>query len=93
MLKKVGEPAPPKGLKLKLFRAPIYLYRLKLGFLLGERFIRLQHWGRVSGALKDTVIEVIDQDKTNGKIYSAFRAIRVNGVRFRLFCEIRSILV
>ncbi len=71
MLKKIGEPVPPKGIKLKLFRAPIYLYHLKLGFLLGERFIHLQHWGRVSGELKETVIEVIDQDKANGKIYSA----------------------
>jgi len=71
MLKKIGEPAPPRGLKLKLFRAPLYLYHLKLGFLLGERFIHLQHWGRVSGALKETVIEVIDQDKASGKIYAA----------------------
>ncbi|PLW66857.1 hypothetical protein [Pseudohalioglobus lutimaris] len=71
MLKKIGEPVPPKGIKLKLFRAPIYLYHLKLGFLLGERFIHLQHWGRVSGELKETVIEVIDQDKANGRIYSA----------------------
>jgi hypothetical protein len=66
MLKKIGEPAPPKGLKLKLFRAPRYFYHLKLGFLFGERFIHLKHWGRKSGQLKETVIEVIDQDKTNG---------------------------
>jgi deazaflavin-dependent oxidoreductase (nitroreductase family) len=71
MLRKLGEPAPPKGLKLKLFRAPLYFYRFKLGFLLGERFIHLKHWGRNSGSLKETVIEVIDQDKTNRKIYSA----------------------
>ena len=71
MLIKRGQAAPPKGLKLKLFRAPIYLYRLKLGFFFGERFIRLKHWGRVSGELKETVIEVIDQDKSVGKLYSA----------------------
>jgi deazaflavin-dependent oxidoreductase (nitroreductase family) len=71
MFRKIGEPAPPKGLKLKLFRVPIYIYHLKLGFLFGERFIHLKHWGRVSGELKETVIEVIDQDKANGKIYSA----------------------
>lgn len=69
MLRKIGEPAPPKGFKLKLFRAPLYFYRLKLGFLLGERFIKLQHWGRKSGNLNETVIEVIDQSE--GKIYSA----------------------
>lgn len=71
MLKKIGEPAPPKGLKLKLFRAPLYLYRFKLGFLLGERFIHLQHWGRKSGKLKETVVEVIDQDKANSRVYCA----------------------
>lgn len=71
MLKKIGEPKPPSGLKLKLFRLPIYLYRWKLGFLLKERFILLQHRGRVSGQLKATVIEVIEQDKAGGKIYSA----------------------
>ena len=71
MLRKRGDPAPPKGLKLKLFRAPIYIYHLKLGFLFGERFIHLKHWGRISQTLKETVIEIIDQDKANRKIYSA----------------------
>ena len=91
MLKKIGEPAPPKGLKLKLFRAPRYFYHLKLGFLFGERFIHLKHWGRKSGQLKETVIEVIDQDKTNGTLYSAsgfgeqsqwFKNISVNNAAF-----------
>ena len=94
MLKKIGEPAPPKGLKLKLFRAPRYVYHLKLGFLFGERLIHLKHWGRKSGQLKETVIEVIeviDQDKTNGVLYSAsgfgtqsqwFKNISVNNAVF-----------
>ena len=91
MLKKIGEPAPPKGLKLKLFRAPRYVYHMKLGFLFGERLIHLKHWGRKSGQLKETVIEVIDQDKTNGTLYSAsgfgtqsqwFKNISVNNAVF-----------
>ena len=91
MLKKIGEPAPPKGLKLKLFRAPRYVYHLKLGFLVGERLIHLKHWCRKSGQLKETVIEVIDQDKTNGVLYSAsgfgtqsqwFKNISVNNAVF-----------
>jgi len=91
MLKKIGEPAPPKGLKLKLFRAPRYVYHLKLGFLFGERLIHLKHWGRKSGQLKETVIEVIDQDKINGTLYSAsgfgeqsqwFKNISVNNAVF-----------
>ena len=71
MLKKINEPAPPSGFKLKLFRAPLYLYHFKLGFLLGERFIHLKHWGRKSGQLNEAVIEVIDQDKAAGKLYCA----------------------
>ena len=64
---------------------------MKLGFLFGERFIHLKHWGRKSGQLKETVIEVIDQDKTNGVLYSAsgfgtqsqwFKNISVNNAVF-----------
>jgi deazaflavin-dependent oxidoreductase (nitroreductase family) len=71
MLNKIGEPTAPEGLKLKLFRLPLYLYRFNLGFLLGERFIHLKYWGRKSGDLKEAVIEVIDQDKSDRKVYSA----------------------
>ncbi|MDA7772278.1 nitroreductase family deazaflavin-dependent oxidoreductase [Pseudomonadales bacterium] len=64
---------------------------MKRGFLFGERFIHLKHWGRKSGQLKETVIEVIDQDKTNGVLYSAsgfgtqsqwFKNISVNNAVF-----------
>lgn len=71
MLRKVVDPAPPEGFKLKIFRAPLYLYHFQLGFLFGERFIRLRHWGRKSGNLNEAVIEVIDQDKSKGKLYCA----------------------
>ncbi len=71
MIRKIAEPAAPTGLKLKLFRAPIYLYRMKLGFLLGRRFILLKHWGRKSATLKEAVIEVIHRNEAEGKIYSA----------------------
>ncbi|MDA8880933.1 nitroreductase family deazaflavin-dependent oxidoreductase [Pseudomonadales bacterium] len=64
---------------------------MKRGFLFGERFIHLKLWGRKSGQLKETVIEVIDQDKTNGVLYSAsgfgtqsqwFKNISVNNAVF-----------
>jgi deazaflavin-dependent oxidoreductase (nitroreductase family) len=38
---------------------PIYLYRLNLGWLLGHRFLLFVHWGRRSGLLRETVLEVI----------------------------------
>ena len=41
------------------FRLPIYLYRLKLGWSLGHRFLLLIHRGRKSGLLHQTVLEVI----------------------------------
>ena len=39
---------PPTGLARVFFRAPITLYRLHLGRLLGGRFLLLNHVGRVS---------------------------------------------
>jgi deazaflavin-dependent oxidoreductase (nitroreductase family) len=38
---------------------PIYLYRLKLGFLLGHRFVMIEHVGRKSGKTRQTVLEVV----------------------------------
>lgn len=42
-----------------MFRAPITLYRLGLGFLLGSRFLMLEHVGRRSGLARRTVLEVV----------------------------------
>jgi deazaflavin-dependent oxidoreductase (nitroreductase family) len=46
------------------FRLPIWLYRLKLGWLLGHRFLLLKHTGRKSGATRQTVLEIIRWDIT-----------------------------
>lgn len=53
---------PPTGLKRLLFRAPIPLYRTRLGFLFGERFLMLEHTGRKSGETRRTVLEVVVND-------------------------------
>ena len=45
-----------------LLRAPVALYRLRLGFLLGRRFLLLTHRGRRSGRLYRTVVEVVRFD-------------------------------
>src|SRR5689334_4279123 len=42
-----------------LVRAPIWLYRVRLGFLLGSRVLLLEHTGRNSGATRRAVLEVI----------------------------------
>lgn len=45
---------------LRLFlRSPIGLYRMGLGFLMGKRFIMLEHVGRKSGEIRRTVLEVV----------------------------------
>ncbi|WP_327138831.1 nitroreductase family deazaflavin-dependent oxidoreductase [Nocardia sp. NBC_01327] len=41
-------------------RAPIALYRARLGFLFGSRMLMLQHTGRRSGAQRYVVLEVVD---------------------------------
>jgi deazaflavin-dependent oxidoreductase (nitroreductase family) len=71
MLRKIGDAEPPQGVKLRLYRLPIALYKCKLGFLLGNRFLLLKHWGRKSGELRETVVEVIDQDESNDRYYVA----------------------
>ena len=49
----------PRGIQRMLFRAPIGLYRSRLGFLLGTRFLMLEHVGRKSGETRRTVLEVV----------------------------------
>lgn len=55
-------PKPPTGLSRLLFRLPIYLYRLGLGWLMGERFLLLNHTGRKSGLPRQAVVEVVRHD-------------------------------
>jgi deazaflavin-dependent oxidoreductase (nitroreductase family) len=43
-----------------LVRAPIWLYRARLGFVLGSRFLMLEHVGRTSGLKRYAVLEVAD---------------------------------
>ena len=42
-----------------LVRAPIWLYRARLGFLFGERLLMLEHTGRKSGLLRLAVLEIV----------------------------------
>jgi deazaflavin-dependent oxidoreductase (nitroreductase family) len=62
---------PPSGALLLLLRLPIALYRLRLGWLLGQRFVLLQHIGRKSGQARKTVVEVIGHDRPGDTYYIA----------------------
>ncbi|MCB0178803.1 MAG: nitroreductase family deazaflavin-dependent oxidoreductase [Anaerolineae bacterium] len=57
---------------MRLFlRFPIWLYRLRLGWLLGDRFVMLQHTGRKSGLPRYTVVEVVRHDQTSNEVIIA----------------------
>jgi deazaflavin-dependent oxidoreductase (nitroreductase family) len=53
---------PPTGLTRFLFRIPIHVYRLRLGWLFGSRLLLLNHIGRVSGKPRQTILEVAERD-------------------------------
>ncbi|WP_020496629.1 nitroreductase family deazaflavin-dependent oxidoreductase [Sciscionella marina] len=66
----IKKPAPPTGLPRLLFRLPIRLYRLRLGWLLGSRMLLLTHTGRVSGKPRQVVIEVVGRDERTGSYFT-----------------------
>ena len=57
----------PRGLLWLMFKLPVYIYRLRLGRLLGHRFLMLTHRGRKTGKIRHTVLEVIRYDKNTGE--------------------------
>jgi deazaflavin-dependent oxidoreductase (nitroreductase family) len=57
--------SPPRGLARLAFRLPIWLYRLRLGWLLGDRLLLLTHIGRKSGLPRQAVIEVVRHDRAS----------------------------
>ncbi len=57
----------PRGFLRLLARLPIVLYRLRLGWLLGRRFLLLTHTGRKSGTEYATVLEVLCTDPSTGR--------------------------
>ena len=69
-----------------LVRAPIWLFRAHLGFLMGSRLLMLEHIGRNSGARRYVVLEVVDRPSLGKYIVAAgfgeraqwFRNIRSN---------------
>jgi deazaflavin-dependent oxidoreductase (nitroreductase family) len=63
-----------KGALNRLFGAPVHLYRWKYGWLLGRRFLLLNHTGRRTGLRRHTVLEVLEY-RENGPeavVMSAF---------------------
>jgi deazaflavin-dependent oxidoreductase (nitroreductase family) len=69
MVEKVSDLKPPKGITRQFFRAPIWLYDLNLGWLMGNRALRITHIGRVSGKPRHVVLEVVKYEPTNNIYY------------------------
>ncbi|CRZ14562.1 nitroreductase family deazaflavin-dependent oxidoreductase [Mycolicibacterium neworleansense] len=69
-----------------LVRAPIWLYRIRAGALLGTRMMMLEHIGRTSGERRYVVLEVVDRPSPDAVIVASgfgakaqwFRNISVN---------------
>ena len=57
---------PPGRFLRMVLRLPLWLYRLRLGFLLGRRFLLLTHTGRKSGLARQAVLEVVRHDRATG---------------------------
>lgn len=69
---KASLPKRPQGLQRLFLRAPVWIYRLRLGRLLGRRFLLLRHRGRRTGAVHETVLEVIGRGGDEVFVISGF---------------------
>ena len=61
--------------------APIRLYQARLGFVLGSRFMMLEHVGRKSGLTRYVVLEVIDHPSPGRYVVASGFGIRAQWLR------------
>jgi deazaflavin-dependent oxidoreductase (nitroreductase family) len=66
---KIREVQPPRGMARTLYRLPIELFRLHLGWLLIGHFLLLTHIGRKSGLPRQTILEVLQHDRAKDAYY------------------------
>ena len=59
---------PPGPVLRIVLKAPNLLYRCNVGWLLGHRFVQIEHTGRRSGAHYDTVVEVLSWERGSGEV-------------------------
>ena len=63
-----NEKAP--SFMIPIFKLPVFLYRLRLGWLLGKRFMQITHVGRRSGKVRRTILAVLRFDEKTKEIYA-----------------------
>lgn len=71
-MRELPVPDVPTGWRRAWFRVPIALYRAHLGWLLGRRFVLVEHRGRVTGAVRSVVIEVVGREDDALLVASGF---------------------
>ena len=54
-----------------IVRAPVWLYRARLGFVFGSRLLMLEHTGRKSGIRRYVVLEAVDHPDPHTYIVAA----------------------
>ena len=62
--------AKPGPVKKWFLHAPAYVYRARLGFVFGKRFLMVEHTGRTSGTRYETVLEVAGRRPDRNEWYS-----------------------
>ncbi|MBF8187544.1 nitroreductase family deazaflavin-dependent oxidoreductase [Nonomuraea sp. K274] len=55
---------PPAGVGRFLFRLPLGLYRMGLGWVFGHRIMVVNHVGRVTGKRRQVVLEVVEAGRS-----------------------------
>lgn len=55
---------------IPIFKLPVILYRLRLGWLLGKSFMQITHVGRRSGKIRRTVLAVLRFDEETEEVYA-----------------------
>ncbi|MDZ8201420.1 nitroreductase family deazaflavin-dependent oxidoreductase [Microbacterium sp. SSW1-59] len=73
----------------RLMRLPIPMYRHGFGWMLGDRFVMIEHLGRSSGEPRFVVVEIISRDRNVIRVASGFgtrsqwyRNLVANGVAY-----------
>ena len=66
---KIRDVQPPHGVARTLYRLPIRLFHLHLGWLLVGHFLLLTHTGRKSGLPRQTVLGVLLHDRAKDVYY------------------------
>jgi deazaflavin-dependent oxidoreductase (nitroreductase family) len=60
---------PPNRFVRAVLRMPIWLYRMRLGWLLGNRFLCIAHRGRRTGKTHHAVVEVVRFDRDDAEAF------------------------